>query len=146
MKIGLDINLSSRLVIALNALYGSDSLSFESVGNADDEEWLETFSREGGDAFIGRDRKILQRPNEIRALDTSGLQGIFLDYGKAPQKLHYIAAHVIYWWPNIEKLIRLNDGNSIYRVPSHMRSWSGVETLRVDDTKTPPRVVRGNVP
>jgi hypothetical protein len=140
--VGLDINLSKRLVAALNDIYGSQSLRFLSIGDAADEVWLADFPKYGGTAFIGRDKNILQKPNEVAALDASGLNGFFLNYGNAPAKLHYISAHVIFWWPHIEKLIAHDDENSVYRIPPHMRGWTEVEALRINASVSPPRVSR----
>lgn len=139
MKVGLDVNLSPKLVDALNALYGTDQLTFERVGSAPDSVWLPEFANNGGTAFIGKDKRILSRPNEVRALHASRLTGFFLNYGKSGAGFSYIAAHVIFWWPKIETLIR-EDPCLVFRVPGSMRSHDGLERLAVDESNSPPRV------
>ncbi|MEA1940798.1 MAG: hypothetical protein U9P68_00990 [Pseudomonadota bacterium] len=139
MRVGLDANLSPRLVDALNALYGNKQLSFERVGSSPDSVWLPEFSADGGSAFIAQDKRILSRPHEVVALANSGLHGFFLNYGKGGAKFPYIAAHVVFWWPAIKSAILANKYR-VFRINRHMGDYSAMEVLEIDSSSSPLRV------
>lgn len=141
MKVGLDANLSPKLVRALNELYGRADLEFVSVGaGKDDVVWLPEFAASGGDAMIGMDQKILSRPHEVHALIQSGLTAFFLNFGKAQPRINMIASRVIYWWPYFEA--RMDWDAKVFRVPVGTTDPQKFEILEVDDPDAPLRVLK----
>lgn len=99
MRVGLDANISIRLVSALAALY--DRHTFQQVGAGKAESdvlWLDEFASNGGEVLIGLDRRIMSRPHEVGALQRSGLKCCFFDFKRAA-RLNIQAAHIAYSFP-----------------------------------------------
>jgi len=143
VKIGIDANLSGRMVEAMNALFANDDLSFVQVGagRADsDAPWIGAFAAQGGAAFVGADKAIMRRPHEVEALAKSGLYAFFLDFGKSQPKRHDIASYLIHWWPELEK--RIGTDHRIFRTPPNQRQYDKLQKLRIELVGGVKRVVR----
>ena len=61
--------------------------------------------RKGAASSLSADRRILSRPHQIKAIYDSKLIAVILARGWTNLKRHVQAAHVIYHWPEIEKLL-----------------------------------------
>jgi hypothetical protein len=141
--IGVDANLSVRIVGALNALYATPSLQFVQVGSGkadSDAPWIDEFAKNKGIGFIGADKAILSRPNEVHALIDSGLYAFFLNFGKAQPRIHVLASHVIRWWPAFQS--RIGSEYRVYRTPVTNTQFDKLEGLRVEVKDGVRRVVR----
>lgn len=125
MLVGVDANISRRLVAALNELYSNAEFQPVGVGPAEsDAPWLRAFAEQGGQAVIGLDRRILSKPFEVAALQASQLNACFLDF-RQQQRLAFQAATLIYIWPKLERLWTNVEGNAIYRYTPSTRLDDG---------------------
>ena len=103
MWVGVDANISVRIVQALSALYSTSRFQQVGTGPAgSDAPWIAEFAKRGGQGVLGLDRQILAKPHEVSALQTSGLAACFFDFGRA-QVPKLQAAAIIYLWPSIER-------------------------------------------
>lgn len=141
MKIGVDANLSVRIANALNALFADQNCEFIPVGiGTDDAIWISDFARQGGNAFIGLDKRILSRPNEVKALHDSGLYAFVFSFGKVMPQRHKIASRIIDWWPACAS--HLKDDDRVFRIPPGAKSYDKIETLRFSLRSGAPSVER----
>ncbi|MEQ8404819.1 MAG: hypothetical protein RKE49_06965 [Oceanicaulis sp.] len=142
MKVGLDANLSRRLVDAMNAIHGRDD-QFVQVGAGpahSDAPWITAFSNDGGQVLIGADQAILKRPFEVEALSDSGLHAFFLGYGKANPKGYVIASFLIWWWPEFRR--RVGGPHKVFRTKPMNWDYGSLEALTIIDNNGIRRVQR----
>jgi PIN domain-containing protein len=122
LKVALDCDIPERIKEPLNHLYGERGFEFIHVrqlgmGKADDEVWAKAFMQFGGKIAISADKKITVRPNKLFAFQESGLRTYFMEPPWGRQKLNFKAAHLIYWWPAIERHIPTCADGECWQVP-----------------------------
>jgi hypothetical protein len=122
LKVRADENVSIRIVRAVRDIALSQGWELSHVrehheSRTLDETWLPRFAQESGNAILSADRKMLARPNQIRAIAATGLVGIFLPRRWAESRRHIQAAHILYWWPRIEETIASSAKSACWRVP-----------------------------
>ena len=115
MLVGLDANISPKVVRALSELYSAHTFQSVGVGKANsDAPWISEFAIDGGDGYLGLDKQILNRPHEVKALQESGLHSCLFDFGKlsglSPQ-----AAISIFVLPRIAKAWLELEGEVVLR-------------------------------
>lgn len=122
MKVRADEHISPRIVRAVQTIALSDGWElthvrdFNSARTAD-ETWIPRFVLEGGQVILSADRKILSRPHQLLAISEGNLIGIFLPAKWAEARGHAQAAHILWWWPRIEAIIKISKPKQCWRVP-----------------------------
>ena len=92
----------------------SPDFEFSSIFNvghkgSPDEYWATEFAKDGGDAILTADTDFFRKPNQVVAIDRTGLKVIHLPSRWANARAHLQAAHILMWWPRIE--VKLHEAN-----------------------------------
>lgn len=148
MRVGVDANLSYRVVDALNAIFGDaknpKAPTFEQVGvgRADsDAPWIADFANEGGRAILGVDKRIIARPHEVQALREASLSACFFDFGKKGARLNFQSGSILNLWPRIEAIWTSSRKPIILRAKvSANLDWQRLEQLDYEMDDGVPRV------
>lgn len=103
MRIIGDEHVSPRIVQALRelAIARKPGWQIEAVNNSryatgEDEDWVAAFARDGGQAILSADRRMLQRPTLIAQIARTGITGIYLREGYASADRVRQAAHMLF--------------------------------------------------
>lgn len=125
MRIISDEMISPKIVrVVANTILKAD-WQLDSVYNANltgkaDEDWIATFARIGGHAFISGDRKMLKRKALLAQISSTGLIGIYLPTFFAGAKREQQLAYFIHWWKKIEVQIENASPGTAWIVPKGM--------------------------
>jgi hypothetical protein len=145
IKAGLDFNCSSRMVGALDALFGHRGFEFlhlEKLVKATtrDEIWADTFKRFGGKVVISGDPKIAYKPHQALAFIDNGLISFFPAEPFSHFGPHERCAVIIHAWPVIEEKIVANAVGTCWRIPCpatkselKLQRPTALEPLRIPD-------------
>lgn len=117
-----DEHLSPKIVravseIALKKGWRFDHIIGSTLCSLQDEDWIESFSKVGGNVIISADRAMLKRPTLIKKISDFGITGVYLPAEWANARRHYQAAHILFWWPSIEKVIEESQKGTAWIVP-----------------------------
>ena len=139
MKIRADENISPRLVRAVQSIALSTGGELSHVRDfhaprTADETWIPRFVVEGGQAIISADRRILARPHQMAAISEGNLIGIFLPAKWAQARGHEQAAHILWWWPRIEKTLNTSTPTQCWKIPYDF-GHGALEEIVVDFAK-----------
>ncbi|MDG3440068.1 hypothetical protein [Nitrospirillum amazonense] len=122
MKICADEHISPKILRAVKEIVLSRSFSLFGVADlefrgTEDEYWISTFARNGGNAILSCDRKMLKRDSLLTHIQETGLIAIYFPEEWAMAKRHFQAAHTLFWWPKIEETINTAPSGSIWIMP-----------------------------
>jgi hypothetical protein len=117
-----DEHLSPKIIravgeIALRRGWRHDNVVGSDLCNREDEDWIEAFAKAGGNAILSADRAMLRRPTLTKKISDLNLIGIYLPAEWAEARRHYQAAHILFWWPKIERIIETSTAGSAWIVP-----------------------------
>lgn len=130
VKVAVDEDVPSRVVDALNALYGDTGYEFLYVpkivhSGAQDEFWADAVKKQGVQIVLSADKRIASTPHKILAFKKNGLICFFMSPRWSSQSFKFKAAQLTLWWPEIAKKIKDSKPKDCWQVP--MR-WSGTKT------------------
>lgn len=103
--------------MALSSEFELTHVRSEGDGGKSDEHWIKRFGSDGGNAILSADGNILKQPNEIVAICDAGVIGIFLHHKWAASPGHIQASHILYWWRDIETLVKEQAARTCWRIP-----------------------------
>lgn len=111
MKIRADEHVSERIVrlvrdMTLSPTWELSHIAEEGQRGAADEHWATQFANEGGHAILSADKDFHTKPNQIIAIQRTGLKVIYLPAKWQGAQCHLQAAHVLLWWDRIEKKVK----------------------------------------
>lgn len=111
MKIRADEHIAEKIVRLVRDMALSDGWELSHVIEAGqrgtaDEHWATQFANDGGQAIISADKDFHTKPNQIVAIQRTGLKVIYLPPKWQNAPCHLQAAHVLLWWGRIEKKIK----------------------------------------
>jgi hypothetical protein len=122
LRICADENVAPKLTELLRQQLLSPANTLETVDDhqargVEDEVWVRKFAKAGGEAIVGGDFKLTQRPHEIVAIMEQGLRVIVLDqkWPRAPK--HVQISYLFYWWPEIERVLSTAKAGTCHKVP-----------------------------
>lgn len=121
VRVGVDFDCSSRLVGALEALYGYRGFEFLHLetlvaSTTEDEIWADRFTRYGGQVVISGNSRIAYTPHQAVAFIDNGLICFFPCGEWNRLGGHLRDAVMIEAWPRIEKKIAEVPGGSCWRI------------------------------
>lgn len=136
--IRFDECINWRIVDALNALKLPSDIEVESPKHRDqlgmgDVPWIEDFAARGGRVVVSGDARMRNVALERAALEAAGLVAIFPGSKKAFDGLGRYGqiAHLIRWYPVIERLAREAPIGTHYRLPAtYTADFDSVVELR----------------
>jgi hypothetical protein len=137
LKIAIDADIPRKVLNALAALYGGKETEFVWIpdlvpANTPDEFWADKFRQVGGRVTISADKAIANHPHQLLAFKRNELTCFFMQPPWSMQRLHMKAAHLIYWWPAIEKQIEKSKVGDAWQVP-YQFSGGEMKELRLPD-------------
>ena len=114
MRIRADEHVSREIVRVICELALSPDFEFSSIfqvghDGSPDEYWATEFAKGGGDAILTADTDFFRKPNQVVAIDRTGLKVIHLPSRWANARAHLQTAHILMWWPRIE--VKLQEAN-----------------------------------
>jgi hypothetical protein len=126
VKLIADEMISPKIVRAITEIALEKSWIFESIAGSkyqgqSDEDWIMTFARHGGKCIISADRQMLKRPQLLHNIHDTGLIGMYLQPRWAGYRKHKQAAHILYWWKDIELTPKQAPPGSIWKVPNNFK-------------------------
>lgn len=132
MIIVADEHISPRIVKAVNELALTKNWRFSHVIGSEyrsrpDEDWVESFAKNGGNAIISADRAMLKRPSLLEKLKVNSIVAVYLPSEWASSKRNHQAAHILYWWPHIEAALTSSAPGDVCIVP---RGFAGTSEIR----------------
>jgi hypothetical protein len=148
LKVALDCDISPRMTTVLGELYGARGFEFVRVtefelATADDYVWADSFKRFGGSIVLSADKKIGAKPHKALAFIENGFASFFMDRPWSGLQGHFKAAHLTFWWPFIERMVRSETVyGRCFRVPCHLKA--GVLSLgecEIPEMKIPEEVL-----
>ena len=124
-----DEHLSPKIVRAVREIALRRGWRFDNVNGSDlcsleDEDWIESFAKSGGNVIVSADRAMLKRPTLIKKIADLSVIGIYLPAEWANARRQYQAAHILYWWPRIEAIIETSKSGTAWIVPKGFASTS----------------------
>ena len=111
MRIRTDEHVSPSIVRIVCELALTPNFELSSVievghGGTEDPYWATAFANEGGNAILSADTDFFRKPHQIVAIDKSGLRVIHLPSRWANAPGYMQAAHILMWWPRVERKIK----------------------------------------
>ena len=104
MIVGVDANISPKVVRALQSLYMEHTFTRVGIGPAEsDAPWIADFSQNCGDGLITLDKRILSRPHEVEALFQSQLLTCVFNFGKMTD-FRMQASFIIEYWQYLDPI------------------------------------------
>lgn len=130
MLVGVDANISPKVMRALQSLYPSHDFVRVGVGPANsDAPWISAFADAGGEALLTLDKRILSRPHEVEALHGSGLLTCVFDFGKMTD-FRMQASAILEYWQYLEPVWADRTAPKVLRArPSRSRAKPTIERL-----------------
>jgi len=122
MKVAIDADIPKKAVKALSVVYGSNELTFVWIPElvpprTADALWADKFRQEGGRVTISADKNIAKHPHQILAFQQNKMISFFMKPPWSSQRMHFKAAHLIYWWPAIYRKIEESSLGDVWEVP-----------------------------
>ncbi|WP_299436124.1 DUF5615 family PIN-like protein [uncultured Rhodospira sp.] len=71
-----------------------------------DHHWITAFAHEGGHAILSTDTDFLKKPQQVLAVEDTGLRVIWFAPPHGNAKLELQTANILMWWPRIEAKLR----------------------------------------
>lgn len=141
MKICADENVAPKLTGLIKEVLLSSDMTIDTVDEysargVEDQIWVRQFAAAGGEAIVGGDFALTQRPHEIVAIRETGLRLIVLDQKWPRQKRNIQISYLFYWWPHIEEVLRKSRPGECYAVPWGWGTPEGaIKPIKVDIDK-----------
>lgn len=127
VRVALDANIPQRIVTLMRA--GFTDLGYEFMwepdfapANAQDEFWLDAFSRFGGEIVLSADKNIARRPHQLLAFREAKLKGFFFTHNWANQDGWYKVAHLMLWFPRIAAVAKGCKPGDCFWVPAPLQA------------------------
>jgi hypothetical protein len=125
-KVALDANIPERLVRMLQSGFGDQGYEFLwepdfAAANAGDDVWTVAFRRFGGQLVITGDKNLARRPHQVLGFIENDLVGFFFERKWAERDLAFKAAHMMMWWPRIQRQYSTCRPRDCWWVPSVLR-------------------------
>lgn len=145
MIVGVDANISPKVMRALQSLYAEHSFMRVGVGPAtSDAPWISAFAESGGEALLTLDKRILSRPHEVQALHESALLTCVFDFGKMTDfKMQALA--IVEYWQYLEPVWADSTSPKVLRArPARSRTKPTLEKLEfyLDGGRPKVRILR----
>ena len=135
VKFFLDRNIARRFAPVLRIMTGQphDSLErivhmwekFENEEELDDVDWIPVLGDEGNWVIVSGDPQITRSKAERAAWAESGLTGFFLSDWARRQRWKQ-AAHLMKWWPEIERETREGSPGRGFLIPWLGSTWKQI--------------------
>ncbi|HBR68406.1 MAG TPA: hypothetical protein DEA55_03425 [Rhodospirillaceae bacterium] len=111
MKIRADEHVSVSIVrlvreMALSPEWELSSVKEEKLDGTADAHWLTDFCKNGGEAIISADKDFHTKHHQIMAIQNTGAKVIYLPPKWQNASCNLQAAHILMWWPRIEKKLK----------------------------------------
>lgn len=123
-----------RIVCELALSPGFELSSVYEVGHdgSADEYWATAFAKEGGHAILSADTDFFRKPNQVVAIDQTGLRVVHMPSKWANAKGHLQAAHILMWWPRIEAKLAEAKPREMWVVPWNIKQDGEMVRKKVD--------------
>lgn len=137
MRIRADEHVSREIVRMVCELALSPSFEFSSIfdvghDGSPDQYWATEFAKDGGDAILTADTDFFRKPNQVVAIDRTGLKVIHLPSRWANARAHLQAAHILMWWPRIEIKLREANPREVWMVQWNINEDGELKRKKVD--------------
>ena len=137
MRIRADEHVSREIVRIICELPLSHDFELSSIfdvghGGSPDEYWATEFAKEGGNAILTADTDFFRKPNQIVAIDQTGLKVIHLPSRWANAQAHLQAAHILMWWSRIEAKLHKANPREVWMVPWNINEAGELKRKKVD--------------
>ena len=137
MKIRADEHVSPKIVGIVRQLIMSPSFDFSSVFDSGhrgtkDQYWATVFANEGGEAILSADKDFFRKPNQVVAIDNTGLRVIYLPPKWANASGFLQASHILMWWPRIEAKLKVAKPREVWVVKWNISEEGQLERKKVD--------------
>lgn len=146
VRVALDANLPRRLVQLLRAGFNDQGYEFMwepdfAPSNAQDEFWLDSFARFGGEIVLTADKNIARRPHQLLAFRETKLKGYFFESRWATYDGPYKAAHLMLWWPRIAMHARFSKKGDCVWVPAPLQAkeFKQINFAKLQPSKLEPK-------
>ncbi len=137
MRIRADEHVSPNIIRMVCELVPIPDFEFSSIydvghDGAKDEHWVTAFANDGGDAILSADTDFFRKPNQVVAIDRTGLKVIYLPPKWANASSHLQAAHILMWWPRVERKLREAKPREVWLVPWNINEDGELRRKKVD--------------
>lgn len=122
MRICADENVAPKLTELLRQQLLTRGFTLETVDDhqargVEDDIWVRKFARAGGQAIVGGDIRMTEKPHEIVAIMEEGLRVVVLDQRWSRAAKNVQISYLFYWWPHIEAILSKADAGRCFKVP-----------------------------
>ena len=140
MRIRADEHVSPKIVSAVGQIVlreGWEITSIREVGDVgrDDVYWITNFSDAGGDAILTADKDFIRREPQVNAVFDTGIRVIYLPSKWSQARGYLQAAHILQWWPSIERTLEIMRPRQCYKTQWHTREAGNLIEVRIDFEK-----------
>lgn len=97
-----------------------------------DEHWITCFAKDGGEAILTADSDFHKRAAQVVAVFRTGMKVIHLPPRWGNAKAHLQAAHILAWWPRIERCLTAMNKQECYRPLWDMAETAKLTRINVD--------------
>lgn len=92
---------------------------------APDEHWITTFAKNGGQAILTADSDFTHKAPQVVAVFRTGIRVIHLPSKWGTASGYLQAAHILCWWPRIERQLTDMKGRECYQPEWNVSGASG---------------------
>ena len=137
MKIRADEHVSQNIVRMVSELALTPDFEFSSIfevghGGSADEYWITAFAKDGGGSILSADTDFFRKPNQVVAIDKTGLRVIYLPPRWANAPGYMQAAHILMWWPRIEAKLASANAREVWMVPWNINEEGELKRRKMD--------------
>jgi predicted nuclease of predicted toxin-antitoxin system len=136
LKIRCDEHVSPHIVAIIRDLALSPGWEISSVRDVGDSgyadvHWITKFAEENGDAILTADKDFTTLEPQVNAVFDTGLKVIQMPGRWGYAKGHLQAAHILLWWPCIEKTLSEMSRRECYRPDWNMKQAADMALKKV---------------
>ena len=122
MRICADEHVSPEIVRLVHEIALSPGWELSHVfdggwGGTDDVVWITRFARNGGQALLTADKDFIKRHHQVLAVCDTGLRVVHMPKKWANERRRMQAAHILFWWNQIEAALSNSAPRQCYKVP-----------------------------
>ena len=118
--------------LALSPDFEFSSIFHVGHDGSPDEYWATEFAKGGGDAILTADTDFFRKPNQVVAIDQTGLKVIHLPSRWANARAHLQAAHILMWWLRIEVKLQEANPREVWMVQWNINEAGELKRKKVD--------------
>lgn len=150
MKVRADEHVSPEIVevvcrLGLSSVFQFDHIYDSGDRGTEDEHWITRFANSGGGAIITADSDFASKPPQVVAVFKTGMKVMHLPHKWGMASGYLQAAHILLWWPRIERQLQIMKPRECYRPEWNISGETGqFKKVDIDFAKAHKKLKKSN--